>query len=53
MSEAIFLLCEAKYACGEFSHLVLESQSPKAQFKVQCIEVKIAGKCDYDFIFSN
>lgn len=53
MSDAMFSLCEAKYVCGEFSHLVLESPGSEARFKVQCKEEKIAGKCDYEFFFSS
>ena len=49
MKEAAFSLAEAKFAMGDFNHLVLQNVN-KAQLKVKSKKDNVAGKC---FSFGN
>jgi len=43
MKEAAFSLAEAKFAMGDFNHLVLQNVS-KAQFKIKSKKDNVAGQ---------
>ena len=46
MKEASFSLAEAKFATGDFNHLVLQNVN-KAQIKVRTKKDNVAGKKSY------